>query len=448
MKRLIILTVLLCLALAVGLVSADAPAVISGLKYDGSYQSLVTAGTVTDPNRYQYFYRNPFTGKWDTSVPSQKFPGNYKVEYVLADIQSMGGHFPPEELSGTVIGPVTIAEVEPPEGLRLAYDGTVQRLIKPGVIQQVGSRTRDIYCYRYSDGQEWREIVPEASDPNDVEMPEGRNIGKYTIQYIMAEDSCPAQDVKSDFSLVAEIYDPAKETPTAEPTSTADPTSTGEPAPTSEPTSTTEPAPTSVPTSTTEPVPTDVPDHQEMIFYRIGSGSSIFDSDMDLPATGFSTRFHQPLSVQPANVKYETLEMRIQIPTINVDAELTGVPAFGSSWAVEWLSDRAGLLSGSALPGDGYAVVAAHNHLNLEEMGPFGLLFSLDENDRIFVNTADGGLQIYSVYANELLEPDDVDKMAAIAQTEENTLVLVTCENEMIEGGYQNRRAVFAKPVM
>ena len=81
-------------------------------------------------------------------------------------------------------------------------------------------------------------------------------------------------------------------------------------------------------------------------------------------------------------------------------------------------------------------------------MGPFGLLFSLDENDRIFVNTADGGLQIYSVYANELLEPDDVDKMAAIAQTEENTLVLVTCENEMIEGGYQNRRAVFAKPVM
>ena len=91
-------------------------------------------------------------------------------------------------------------------------------------------------------------------------------------------------------------------------------------------------------------------------------------------------------------------------------------------------------------------MIAAHNHLNTMEIGPFAMLFSLEENDRIFVNTADDGLQIYTVYANELLEPDDMQKMASIAQSEENSIILVTCENEMVEGGYMNRRAVFAKP--
>ena len=151
--------------------------------------------------------------------------------------------------------------------------------------------------------------------------------------------------------------------------------------------------------------------------------------------------------MQPENISYEDLSMRIQIPTINVDVELTGVPEVENTWAVEWLADRAGLLSRSALPGEGFAMIAAHNHLDTMEMGPFGLLFSLNENDRIFVNTADGELQIYSVYANELLDPDDMQKMASIAEQESNSLILVTCENELVEGGYLNRRVVFAKPL-
>ena len=40
-----------------------------------------------------------------------------------------------------------------------------------------------------------------------------------------------------------------------------------------------------------------------------------------------------------------------------------------------------------------------------------------------------------------------MQKLAAIAQSEDNCLTLVTCENELVDGGYQNRRAVFAKPV-
>lgn len=167
----------------------------------------------------------------------------------------------------------------------------------------------------------------------------------------------------------------------------------------------------------------------------------------ELPATGFPTRVNVPKAVKPEGLNYTNLNMRIQIPTLNVDVELAGVPTMDGAWKVEWLEDRAGLLSGTALPGDGYSIVAAHNTLNAEETGPFVLLSTMQNNDTIFVNAPDGSLRLFRVYANELLEPNDMEKLASIAEQESNTLVLVTCENESVEGGYLNRRVVFAKPL-
>lgn len=37
--------------------------------------------------------------------------------------------------------------------------------------------------------------------------------------------------------------------------------------------------------------------------------------------------------------------------------------------------------------------------------------------------------------------------LLSLAEKTENTLVLVTCENEAADGGYLNRRVIFAKPV-
>ncbi len=167
----------------------------------------------------------------------------------------------------------------------------------------------------------------------------------------------------------------------------------------------------------------------------------------ELPATGFPTRVNVPLAVKPEGLNYTNLNMRIQIPTLNVDVELEGVPTMDGAWKVEWLEDRAGLLSGTALPGDGYSIVAAHNTLNAEETGPFVLLSTMQNNDTIFVNAPDGSLRLFRVYANELLAPNDMEKLASIAEQESNTLVLVTCENESVDGGYLNRRVVFAKPL-
>ena len=164
-----------------------------------------------------------------------------------------------------------------------------------------------------------------------------------------------------------------------------------------------------------------------------------------LPATGFSSRRPAVLSVQPKDVRYEPVKMRLQIPALNVETELVTVPLKDNDWQVEWLSGRAGILDGTALPGEGLSVIAAHNTLNDTEYGPFALLETLETDDLVTVADEEGSLKLFRVYANELLAPDDMETLAAIAGQEENVLVLVTCENESAAGGYLDRRVVFAK---
>lgn len=170
--------------------------------------------------------------------------------------------------------------------------------------------------------------------------------------------------------------------------------------------------------------------------------------DCMLPVTGFSGVRPTALREQPKELRYEPVRMRLMIPSLDVESELVRVPRNGDSWSVDWLGADAGILAGSALPGDGLSVIAAHNTLNTSSYGPFALLSSLDMNDLIAVSSEDNSLKFFRVYANELLLPDDMERLAAIAGQEEDALVLVTCENESIDGGYLNRRAVFAKPVL
>ena len=51
-----------------------------------------------------------------------------------------------------------------------------------------------------------------------------------------------------------------------------------------------------------------------------------------------------------------------------------------------------------------------------------------------------------SVVENELISADDAAVLEAMANQFENTLTLVTCENELSEGGYANRRVIAAIP--
>lgn len=166
-----------------------------------------------------------------------------------------------------------------------------------------------------------------------------------------------------------------------------------------------------------------------------------------IPMTGFSAKRLIAVREQPAALKYNTLGIQIEVPVLDVTTEVVEVPEEEDSWAVEWLGNRAGLLSGSALPGEGTSYVAAHNHLNNMEIGPFLFIKDLAQNDRIFVRNNNGKLLEFSVYSNELFGPDDFYLVQQKADEFENSLVLITCENEAEEGGYLDRRIVFAKQV-
>lgn len=166
-----------------------------------------------------------------------------------------------------------------------------------------------------------------------------------------------------------------------------------------------------------------------------------------LPATGISGYGLLVGLSQPADLKYQDLGgLHLEIPVIDAEMDLVKVPLDeNNEWAVEWLGDRAGVLSAGALPGRGTSLIAAHNHLDAMNAGPFKMLQYLRMQDRIFVTDARGKLISFSVYENELLEPDDGELLYQKAIP--GSLVLVTCENELPEGGYAFRRVVYAEPL-
>ena len=167
-----------------------------------------------------------------------------------------------------------------------------------------------------------------------------------------------------------------------------------------------------------------------------------------LPATGFPTHGqHKPASIQPAHLAYEELNgLHMEIPVLNKGMDLVRIPLDDNNeWAVEWLNDKAGILSYSKVPGEGTSIIAGHNHLDKMNVGPFLMLWQLENNDRIFITDDDGEFLMYSVYANELINPTDSELIYQKAIP--GSLVLLTCENEMPEGGYAYRRAVFAEPL-
>ena len=180
--------------------------------------------------------------------------------------------------------------------------------------------------------------------------------------------------------------------------------------------------------------------------YRLDFPRDLCDR-CSLPATGILSAASAAISDMPQDISYNKSGLTVQIPSLSVEAEIVTVPFTENEWPVNGLGARAGLLEGSAFPGEGYSIIAGHNTLNRDEVGPFGGLAAMKENDKIFVNGSRGNTLRYSVYANELIEPDDFGTIADIAEQNPGSLILVTCENESLDGTYLNRRVIFAEPL-
>ncbi len=163
-----------------------------------------------------------------------------------------------------------------------------------------------------------------------------------------------------------------------------------------------------------------------------------------LPATGING----VIAPRPKSVNYSILGLSIELPSLGVSAEILNVPFVDDAYAVTWLGGNAGLLEGSAMPGEGQTWIAAHNHIDAEEYGPFANIGNLNSGDRVFIaDHTDGTMTVYEVYANLKVAADDAESVYAAADEYADSLTLITCEDERVDGGYANRRIICAKPL-
>ena len=149
----------------------------------------------------------------------------------------------------------------------------------------------------------------------------------------------------------------------------------------------------------------------------------------------------------PQDLNYKPLPMRLQIPSLELTTEVVMVPEVDGEYPVTWLGGRAGLLADYVAPGDGRIFLAGHNHLSDTAAGPFAFLMWMNEGDRIFVTDQNNGLQLYAVYANEKIDADDTEGLDRISREYENSITLITCEDETENGEYANRRIIAARPL-
>ena len=157
------------------------------------------------------------------------------------------------------------------------------------------------------------------------------------------------------------------------------------------------------------------------LFAPAGSGSG-------LPGTGFAPGIATRLSKQPSDKAYAELgDLWVEIPTLNIQAAILGIPASKDGWDLTWLGNNVGWLDGTAFPTwAGNSVLTAHVYDVNGEPGLFVNLDQLRWGDQVIVH-AWGQSYIYEVRSiKDDVRPDDIN---AISHEEFPWLTLITCKD-------------------
>jgi len=149
-------------------------------------------------------------------------------------------------------------------------------------------------------------------------------------------------------------------------------------------------------------------------------------NEAKLPATGFAPGAITALPQQPADSAYNALSsVRLEIPTLRVNAPILGIPFNGDSWDVTWLDQGVGWLDGTAFPGrNGNSVLTGHVFGANGLPGPFVNLSQLKWGDRLIVY-AFGQKYTFEVRVVKQVKPTD---SSALAHKDTSWLTLITCK--------------------
>lgn len=145
-----------------------------------------------------------------------------------------------------------------------------------------------------------------------------------------------------------------------------------------------------------------------------------------MPKTGFAPGVVTPLAVQPASGLYADMDaMTLEIPALNINTSIVGVPQVDGEWDVSWLGNDAGWLNGTAFPTwAGNSVITGHVFDANGKPGLFADLTKLKYGDQIILH-AFGQAYIYEVRETKLVTPNNTSSM--IQHKDVPWLTLVTC---------------------
>jgi LPXTG-site transpeptidase (sortase) family protein len=145
-----------------------------------------------------------------------------------------------------------------------------------------------------------------------------------------------------------------------------------------------------------------------------------------IPVTGFQAKVVTDLQDMPRETYSAVEDVTLDIPSLDVNIPIVGVPKRNGTWNVTWLDDQAGWLEGSAFPSwSGNSVLTAHVYLASGLPGPFVNLNKMKFGEKIIIH-AYGQKYTFEVQSNTIIEPNDKSVMK---HEEKPWLTLVTCKD-------------------
>ena len=177
-------------------------------------------------------------------------------------------------------------------------------------------------------------------------------------------------------------------------------------------------APTLVDVSVTTPGGTDTATNAFTFYVK----------SVPLPDTGFAQGRITHLPAQPAEKAYADLgSLWLEVPELDIQTPIVGVPAMGDGWDVTWLGDNAGYLEASAFPTwEGNTVLTGHVWDSHNRPGVFANLRLLSYGDQVKIH-AWGRIYTYEVRYRKLISPFAPNSV--FQHFERDWVTLFTCED-------------------
>jgi LPXTG-site transpeptidase (sortase) family protein len=146
----------------------------------------------------------------------------------------------------------------------------------------------------------------------------------------------------------------------------------------------------------------------------------------NLPETGFAPYVRTDLGKDQPVLYTQTGGITVEIPSLNVNIPIVGVPLVDGQWDVTWLGNQAGWLEGSAFPSwSGNSVLTSHVYDADGLPGPFIDLKELRYGDQVVIHVEEQ-TYTFEVQTNRILDPDD---LSVFEHEEQAWITLVTCKD-------------------